>query len=108
MWVWYRDAANIPSPPARISLYTLMTERAELYVHIPPPGQPITMEMSHFPVDDNIPAEEDISEALLQLRPHRAGGPSSMRAKHLRMWLRAETREERSNPESWEKVVTII
>ena len=31
-----------------------------------------------------------------------------MRAKHLRMWLRAATREEYPNQGTWEKVVAII
>ena len=39
---------------------------------------------------------------------HRIGGPSVMRAKHLRMWLREETQEECPDPGNWWKVVSII
>ena len=59
-------------------------------------------------MDDNVPEEEDIAEAVLQIQLYRAGGLSGMRAEHLRMWLRAMTREERLDPGNWEKVVAII
>ena len=76
----YRDASDRPQPPAHVSLETLTTECAELYVHVPSPGRPIPIEVAPCPVDDNIPGEEDISEAVLWLRLYCAGGPSDMRA----------------------------
>ena len=45
-------------------------------------------------MDDNILGEEEFAEALMRLRLHHARGPSGMKAKHLRMWLCAATREE--------------
>ena len=59
-------------------------------------------------MDDNIPGEEDISEAVLRMRLHFSGGPPGMRAENLRMWLRAAMWEKNSDPENWEKVVAII
>ena len=59
-------------------------------------------------MDYNTPGEEDISEEVLRLQLHRSGGPSGMRAGHLRMWLCAETREEDPDPGNLEKVVAII
>ena len=100
--------ANRPLPPARISLETLTLERVELYAHIPPPGQHITIEVDPFSVDDNILGEEEIAKAVLWLQLHRAGGPSGMRAEHLRMWICAETQEEDPDPGNWGKVTTII
>ena len=52
--------------------------------------------------------EKEIAEAVLRLKLHRAGGPSGMRAEHLRMWLRAATQEIYPDPGNWEKVVAII
>ena len=105
---WYRYADNRPPPLARVSLETLTAERAELYAHIPPPGRPITIEVSPFPVDENILGEEDIAEAVLRMRLNYARGLSVIRAKHLRMWLCTETREEDLDPGNWEKVASII
>ena len=59
------------------------------------------IEVDPFPLDDNILGEEDISEAVLQLQLHRSKGPYGMRAKHLRMWLRAATREEEPDLGNW-------
>ena len=59
-------------------------------------------------MDDNIPEEEDISKAVLRLQLHCAGGPSGMRAEHIKMWLHAATWEEAPNPGNWEKVFAII
>ena len=97
-----------PLPPERISLKTQTTERAELYAHILPPGRPIPIEVDPVLVDGNIPGEENIAKAVLRLRLHRDGSPSGMRAKQLRMWLRAATQEERPSLGNWEKVVATI
>ena len=95
---WYRDAANIPPTLARVYLETLVEERAELYAHFPPPGRPILIEVAPFPVDDKISWEEEIAKVVLQMQLHCSGGPSRMRDLHLRMWLRAATREEYPDP----------
>ena len=97
-----------PPPPARIFLETPTAERAELYAHVPPPGRPIPVKVSHFPVDDTILGGEEIAKALMRLRLHSAGVPSGMRAKHLRLWLRVANWEENPDPGNWEKVIAII
>ena len=105
---WYIDSANRPPPPVCISLDTLTAERADLYTHVQTPGQPISIDVASFPVDYNIPGEEDIDEAVMRMRLNCAGSPSVMRAKHLKMWLRTARQEEEPNPGNWEKVVAII
>ena len=42
-------------PPSRVAIATMMTERFEIYRHIPPPGESIPVEDSPFLVDDDIP-----------------------------------------------------
>ena len=42
------------------------------------------------------------------IRLHRAGGPSGIREKHLRLWLSAAKREEHPDPGNWEKFIAII
>ena len=59
-------------------------------------------------MDDTILGGEHIFEAVTQLRLHRAGGPSGMKAEQLRMWHRAAKRKENPNPGIWEKVTAII
>ena len=93
MWGWYRDVANRPPPPARVSLETLTAEHVKIYTHVPPKGKPIPIEVAPFPVDENILGGEDTSKAAMRLRLHCSGGPSGMRAKHLIMWLRVAMQE---------------
>ena len=59
-------------------------------------------------MDDTIPREEDIVEAVMRIRLYHDGGPSGMRAKHLRTWHRAEKQKENPDPGNWQKVVKII
>ena len=104
---WYRYAADRP-PLEHMSLETLLTEREELYNHIPTPGRLITIKVAPFFIDNNILVEEDVSKTVMWLRLHRAGGPSVMRDKHLRLWICAAKWKEHLNQGNWEKVVAII
>ena len=85
MWGCYRDAADRPPSPARISLESLTAERADLYAHVLPLRRPISIKVFPFLVDDNNPGEEDIDEEVMRLRLHCVGGPSEMRAEQLRL-----------------------
>ena len=97
-----------PPPPARLSLETLMAERVGIYAHFPLPVIHIPIGVAPFPVDDTIPGEEEIPEAVMRLRLHFTGSPSGIRAKHLRLWLRTAKREEHADLGNWEKVIAII
>ena len=59
-------------------------------------------------MDDTIPGEEEISEAVTRIWLHCAGGPSGMNAKLLRMWHCTVKQEENPDPGNWEKVIAII
>ena len=83
----YRDAANRPPPPARISLDNLTEEHVELYAHVLPPEKPIPIKVALLPVDDTISGEEGVAKAATWIQLHLIGGPSGMKAEHLRMWI---------------------
>ena len=56
-----------PPPPDHVSLENLTAKCVELYTHVLPPGIHIFIEVAPFPVDDNIPGEEEIAKAVLRL-----------------------------------------
>ena len=69
-------------------------------------------------IDDSMPTEDEIAEAVTKLRRNRSGGPSRIRAEHLKGWLAAATRgglaeekggenteAEEEGEELWGKVV---
>ena len=51
------------------------------------PGGTIPISIESFPVEDLVPTEDNIEWAVKQLRNHHSGGPSGMRAEHIKEWL---------------------
>ena len=43
-------------------------------------------------IDESVPTEDKIAEAVTKLRRNRSGGPSRIRAEHLKGWLAAAKR----------------
>ena len=76
---WYRAAANRGPSPAQATLERITAERVELYSQVPSPGENIP--------DDSVPTEDEIAEAIMKLSRNRSGGPSRIRAEHLKGWL---------------------
>ena len=52
---WYNDDVNSPLPPTRVDITTMMTDRVELYRHVPLPGHPIRVRVQPFTVENSIP-----------------------------------------------------
>ena len=42
-------------------------------------------------IDDSVPTENEIAEAVTKLRRNRSGGPLQIRTEHLKGWLAAAT-----------------
>ena len=55
------------------------------------------------PVDDSVPTEDEIEEAVKNLRRNRSGGLSGMRSKHLKGWLTASKRKKKEAAEKGER-----
>ena len=98
-----------------------MAERVELYSHVSPPGDNIPVTVTLSEIDELVPTEDEIVEAVSKLRRNRSRGLSKIRAKHLKEWLvaakRGEQAEEKGEEkteadeeggEIWGKVVEII
>ena len=54
-------------------------------------------------VNDSVPTEDKIEEAVEKLRRNRLGGTSGMQYKHLKGWLSAFTRGEQAAEKGEEK-----
>ena len=81
------------------------------------------MRIKCFEVEDKVPDEGEIEWAVKCLRNNRSGGPSQMRAEHLKGWLAAARRGEkgettdkegggqedtREGTENWVRVVELV
>ena len=75
---------NRAPPPARATLEGIIAKRANLYSYVSSPGENIPVTVAPAEVDDSVPTEDDIEDAVKKLRRNRLGGPLGMRAEHLK------------------------
>ena len=59
-----------------------------------PPRDSIQVKFAPSPINDSIPMVENISWVVQQLKCHRSGGSSGMKAEHIQAWLEEATRDE--------------
>ena len=52
---WYRDAVDRMPPHVQVNLKRIMTERVDLYRHVPPPGENIPVFVGPFLVEESVP-----------------------------------------------------
>ena len=89
---WYKAAVNRVPPPARAMLERITAEQVDLYNYVPSPGENIPVTIKSGEVNDLVPTEDEIEEAVKKMRRNRSGGPSGMRSEHLKGWLAASKR----------------
>ena len=90
-----------PLLPSIISIDHMVAERVGLYRHVPSTGQSIPVGVHTFPMEDYIPVYEKISWAVYRLHLNHSGGPSGLRAEHLRQWLHKATWDEVPDATNW-------
>ena len=86
----------------------MTVEQVELYRHVSPPGQMITVGYQTFLVDYSIPEDEEISGAVCRLHVKHSGSPLEMQAEHLLQWLIGATWDDTPDATNWKKVVAIV
>jgi hypothetical protein len=68
----------------------MTVEREDLYRKRDPPGAPIPIHLAElFEIDDTVPSEWEIAEAVGRMPNGKSPGPTKMKAEHLKAW-RAE------------------
>ena len=76
---WYRHVIGRQAQLPRESLDRIMTEREDIYRCRPPEGLPVPILVTPAEVEDRIPLEVDIEQAVRDLKRRTVGGPSGMR-----------------------------
>ena len=100
---WYKAAVNRAPPPARATLERITAERVDLYSYVPSPGENILVTVTLAEVDNSVPMEDEIEDAVKKLRINRSGGPSRMRAEHPKGWLTVSNRGKMAEEKGEEK-----
>jgi hypothetical protein len=70
--------------------------------------EPIPVLVAPFDVEDGVPTEEEIEDAVGRLKMGKAAGPSSMRLEHLKEWLAAALMEVDTDTQRWSVFVELI
>ena len=83
---------NRAPPPARATLERITAKWVELFSQVSSQGDNIPVTVNPSEIDDLVPTEDEIAEAVKKLRRNRSGGPSRIRAEHQKGWLAAAKR----------------
>ena len=101
--VWYKAAVNQAPPPAQATLERITAERVDLYSYVSSPGVNIPVTIAPAEFDDSVPMEDEIEDAVKNLRRNRSGGLSGMQSEHLKGWLAAYNRGKMAAKKGEEK-----
>eukprot|EP00957_Ditylum_brightwellii_P195263 14875732-Ditylum_brightwellii.AAC.1 len=75
-------------------MVTQTNKREELYREVPPPGDPIPINVEAFEIQDEAPEDAELRAVVADIRNGRAGGASTIRAEDLKAWLQGVVQEE--------------
>ena len=93
---WYKAAVNRAPLPAQAMLERIMAELVDLYSYTPSPGENIPVTVRPVKVDNSVPTEDEIEEAVKKLQRNRSRGASGMWADQMKGWIAASKREKRA------------
>ena len=84
---WYNSAADCVPTPSQLTIKWITAEPVELYHHLQPSGENISVFIAPFQIYDSVPTEEEIEWSVRQISSNRSGVLSSMRSDKLRKRL---------------------
>jgi len=84
---WYQVAEDRAPKSCHQLMEQQTKERVELYTKVPPPGDPIPINIDPFEMNDEVPTDEELRGVVFGIRNGRAGGVSGIHAKHMKQWL---------------------
>ena len=77
---WYQEAKGHQAPPTREQLEHTSTLREDLYMRLPPEGEPLSILVQPVSIADGPTEGEEIAAAVRNLWSDQAGGPLGMKA----------------------------
>ena len=109
---WYAQASDRLPKPCYDSMVKQTAERVKLYEKVPPPGDPIPINVDPFDLDDSVPDDVAIREVVRGMKNGRAGGSGGITAEHIKLWLAGMVEEEKEGTEKagdcWRTFVKLI
>ena len=84
---WYCDDKDRAPQPCFQTVDKQTLERMELYRERASPGDPISINVDPFEIQDEMPDDDNIRGVVKGLKNGRAGGASKIRTEDMKMWL---------------------
>jgi hypothetical protein len=81
---WYKHTGDRPPRPTWLDLRQVTKEYRSLYQANIPFGNPIHTHITHCAINNELPNEQEIAEAVRKLKNGKAPGPFGIWAKHLK------------------------
>ncbi len=89
-------AVDRPPPACHDTMVKQTAERVELYARAPPLGPPLPYNFPSFAIPDKLPMDSEVRMVVRGLKNRQAAGATGMQAKHLKGWLDAIQRKEKT------------
>ena len=83
-------------------------ERVELYRCRPPEGLQVPLLVRQSNIEDGMPTEAEVAEAVRVLKGVRAGGLSGMHTNESKGWLQEATRKKEPVRRWWDLLVRLL
>jgi hypothetical protein len=86
------------------------TKYKDLYKATTTPGEPINLDRTPHAINDDIPTESEISQAVCRLKNGKTPGHSGVRAEHLKTLLSKAKKENTTNADhlGWNQTCNLI
>ena len=107
---WYRDKpGHVPKPTIQDEEKTRL-EYQDLYGMRESPGEQIPSHITTSTIDDSLPTEKEICEAIKRMKRDKSPGASGIRAEHLREWMQGATGKNKDpiKVEAWKKLLELV
>ena len=105
---WYRQVSGGQYPLSQEHLDSIVTNRVELYSCRSHEGLRFPIMVTPAEVEEGIPGEEELAQAVRSLKRGRSGSPLVMRVEGLKEWLKGASRETNPVTHWWWLLVRLI
>jgi hypothetical protein len=88
--VKHEDGTEVPQVTHRNQLVKMRKKREEyasLFRAPRPVGEPINISLNLFPIDDSIPGEQEIIDAVKKMRRGKTPGGSGIKVENVQEWM---------------------
>ena len=111
MNLWMKQRGDKAFRPTFEDMTKLTDELKHRQRRVEPQEEEIPTLIAPYEIDDSVPTEDEITQAVKRLKNGKSPGASKMTAAHLKKWYRQAhplKEEDVPEPEAWNKLVELV